>query len=50
MAVVIGALLMTLGHASMAIETPIFLYVGISLLVVGFGEWIHAEEALSCVL
>ena len=35
--VVIGAFLMTLGHASMAIETPIFLYVGISLLVVGTG-------------
>ena len=35
--VVIGAFLMTLGHASMAIETPIFLYMGISLLVVGTG-------------
>ena len=35
--VVIGALLMTLGHAAMAVETPIFLYVGISLLVVGTG-------------
>ncbi len=35
--VVIGAFLMTLGHASMAIETPIFLYLGISLLVVGTG-------------
>lgn len=35
--VVIGAFLMTLGHASMAIETPIFLYVGISLLVAGTG-------------
>ena len=35
--VVIGALLMTLGHASMAIETPTFLYIGISLLVVGTG-------------
>ena len=35
--VVIGAFLMTLGHASMAIETPTFLYIGISLLVVGTG-------------
>jgi POT family proton-dependent oligopeptide transporter len=35
--VVIGALLMTLGHAAMAVETPIFLYLGISLLVVGTG-------------
>jgi len=35
--VVIGALLMTLGHASMAVETPTFLYIGISLLVVGTG-------------
>ena len=37
MAVVIGALLMTLGHASMAIETPTFLYIGIALLIVGNG-------------
>lgn len=36
-AVVIGALLMTLGHASMAIETPIFLYIGIALLILGNG-------------
>lgn len=36
-AVVIGALLMTLGHASMAVETPFFLYIGISLLIVGNG-------------
>ena len=36
-AVVIGALLMTLGHASMALETPTFLYVGITLLVLGNG-------------
>ena len=36
-AVVIGAFLMTLGHASMAVETPIFLYIGISLLVIGTG-------------
>lgn len=37
MAVVIGALLMTIGHASMAIETPTFLYIGISFLIVGNG-------------
>ena len=37
MAVVIGALLMTLGHASMAVETPAFLYIGIALLIVGNG-------------
>ena len=36
-AVVIGALLMTLGHASMALETPVFLYTGITLLVFGNG-------------
>ena len=36
-AVVIGALLMTLGHASMALETPTFLYIGITLLVLGNG-------------
>ncbi len=37
-AVVIGALIMTLGHASMAIETHhIFLYIGIGLLIVGNG-------------
>ena len=36
-AVVIGALLMTLGHASMAIETPMFLYIGIFFLIVGNG-------------
>ncbi len=37
MAVVVGALLMTLGHASMAIETPMSLYVGIALLIAGNG-------------
>jgi POT family proton-dependent oligopeptide transporter len=36
-AVVIGALLMTLGHASMALETPLFLYIGITLLIFGNG-------------
>lgn len=37
MAVVIGALLMTLGHAAMAVETPTFLYIGITLLILGNG-------------
>ena len=37
-AVVIGAVIMTLGHASMAIESmPIFLYLGIGLLIIGNG-------------
>ncbi|MEO1514528.1 MAG: peptide MFS transporter [Bacteroidota bacterium] len=36
-AVVIGALLMTLGHASMAVETPMFLYIGIAFLIFGNG-------------
>lgn len=36
-AVVIGALLMTLGHAAMAVETPTFLYIGIAFLIVGNG-------------
>ena len=37
MAVVIGALFMTLGHASMAVETPTFLYIGITFLIIGNG-------------
>ena len=37
MAVFIGALIMTLGHASMAAETPTFLYIGLALLVIGNG-------------
>ena len=36
-AVVIGALLMTLGHGAMAIETPFFIYLGLTLLVFGSG-------------
>jgi POT family proton-dependent oligopeptide transporter len=31
-AVILGALAMTLGHASMAVETPLFLYIGIGFL------------------
>jgi len=38
MAVVIGATIMTLGHASMAIESShIFLYIGIGMLIIGNG-------------
>jgi POT family proton-dependent oligopeptide transporter len=37
MAVVIGALLMTIGHAAMAVETPTFLYIGIAFLILGNG-------------
>lgn len=36
-AVVIGALLMTLGHACMAVETSFFIYSGLGLLVIGSG-------------
>ena len=36
-AVVVGALLMTLGHGSMALESPFFIYLGLILLVFGNG-------------
>jgi POT family proton-dependent oligopeptide transporter len=36
-AVVVGALLMTLGHGAMAVETPFFIYLGLTLLVFGSG-------------
>ncbi|MBL4593327.1 MAG: peptide MFS transporter [Flavobacteriales bacterium] len=36
-AVVVGALLMTAGHASMAIDTEFSLYFGLALLVIGTG-------------
>ncbi|HEU4497609.1 MAG TPA: peptide MFS transporter [Flavobacterium sp.] len=36
-AVLVGALLMTLGHGSMALETPFFIYSGLILLVFGNG-------------
>ena len=36
-AILIGALLMTLGHACMAFETQFFVYLGLTLLVVGSG-------------
>ena len=36
-AVLLGALVMTLGHASMALETETFLYIGLGCLMVGNG-------------
>ncbi|MCT8338885.1 peptide MFS transporter [Flavobacteriaceae bacterium TK19130] len=36
-AVLIGAIIMTLGHASMALETEASLYIGLGLLVIGTG-------------
>ncbi|PWK19110.1 peptide MFS transporter [Xanthomarina spongicola] len=36
-AVVIGCLIMTLGHASMALETTTTFYIGLALLVIGTG-------------
>ncbi|WP_103864021.1 peptide MFS transporter [Aquimarina sp. I32.4] len=36
-AIVVGALLMTLGHGAMAVETPFFIYTGLALLVFGNG-------------
>jgi len=36
-AVVIGCLIMTLGHASMALETTMTFYLGLALLVIGTG-------------
>jgi proton-dependent oligopeptide transporter, POT family len=36
-AVILGAGLMTLGHAAMAIETPVALYLGLALLIFGNG-------------
>ncbi len=37
--VIIGALLMTLGHASLALETEIFFYTGLALLILGNGAF-----------
>ncbi|MGB5237582.1 MAG: peptide MFS transporter [Flavobacteriaceae bacterium] len=37
LAVVIGCIIMTLGHASMALETTFSFYVGLALLVIGTG-------------
>lgn len=36
-AVILGAFVMTLGHASMAVETPFFLYIGLFCLIIGNG-------------
>jgi POT family proton-dependent oligopeptide transporter len=36
-AVLLGAFLMTLGHASMAFDTPVFFYIGLVLLIIGNG-------------
>ena len=36
-AVVIGAIIMTFGHAAMAIEGSTMLYIGLGLLVIGTG-------------
>jgi len=36
-AVILGALIMTLGHASMAMETSFFFYLGLGLIIVGNG-------------
>ncbi|MBW2960438.1 peptide MFS transporter [Mesonia aestuariivivens] len=36
-AVVVGAILMTIGHAAMAVETEIMLYVGLGFLILGTG-------------
>jgi len=36
-AVVIGSVIMTFGHASMALDTPLSLYTGLGLLVIGTG-------------
>lgn len=37
LAVILGALAMTIGHASMAMESPLFLYIGIGCLIIGNG-------------
>ncbi|WP_026464117.1 peptide MFS transporter [Adhaeribacter aquaticus] len=36
-AVILGAFIMTLGHASMALETPVFFYLGLGGLIIGNG-------------
>ena len=36
-AVVIGAIIMTIGHASMALDGAIFMYIGLACLVIGTG-------------
>ena len=36
-AVIIGAAIMTIGHASMALDQPAFMYIGLACLVIGTG-------------
>jgi proton-dependent oligopeptide transporter, POT family len=36
-AIILGAFSMTMGHASMALETPFFFYAGLLLLIIGNG-------------
>ena len=36
-AVILGALIMTIGHASMALDTPLFFYIGLTCLIIGNG-------------
>lgn len=36
-AVVLGALIMTIGHASMAMDSPMFFYIGLGCLIIGNG-------------
>ena len=38
-AVVVGAILMTAGHAAMAMETEAFFYLGLTLLILGNGAF-----------
>ncbi len=37
MAVIIGAIVMTIGHAAMAFDTPVMFFIGLSCLVIGTG-------------
>lgn len=37
MAVIIGAIIMTVGHAAMAFDTPIMFFIGLACLVIGTG-------------
>ena len=37
MAVIVGAIIMTIGHASMAFDTPTMFYIGLACLVIGTG-------------
>lgn len=37
MAVIIGAIIMTIGHAAMAFDTPVMFFIGLACLVIGTG-------------